>query len=50
MNMLSLPFTQDVQRMFRKKEDLGTSFKNERKLFYPFVPSHRDALFIVLCP
>jgi hypothetical protein len=30
-----------------KKEDLGTSL-NERRYFYPFVPSHRDAPFIVL--
>jgi hypothetical protein len=46
--MLSLPFIQDMQREY-EKETLGTSL-NERKLFYPFVPSHRDALFIVLCP
>jgi hypothetical protein len=30
-------------------EDLGTRV-NERKQFYPFVPSQGDALFIVLCP
>jgi hypothetical protein len=48
MNMLSLPFIQDMQRKY-EKEDLGTC-KNEMKQFYPLVPSHRDALFIVLCP
>jgi hypothetical protein len=46
MNMLSLPFIQDMQGM---KEDLGTCM-NEIEKFYPFVPLHSDALFIVLCP
>jgi hypothetical protein len=49
MDMLSLPFIQGMQRKCIEKEDLGTSL-NEGKWFYPFVPSHRDALFIVHCP
>jgi hypothetical protein len=35
MNMLCLPFIQDMQRMYRKKEDLGTSLKR-KEVVLPF--------------
>jgi hypothetical protein len=49
MNMLSLPFIQDMQRMYRKRR-LRYMFKMKGSRFTLFVPSHRDAPFIVLCP
>jgi hypothetical protein len=48
IDMLSLPFIKVMQRMYIKGR-FRYMYKCE-EVVYPFVPLHRDALFIVLCP